>query len=101
MKKIRYLFMVSAFLTAIPLVAQTEEDAKLVAQKFLQAKKGALLKLSTVEVKSEVPNAAKAKGKNVNASQIGGKIFAFNADKGGFAVVCASNGQTAIAGYSD
>ena len=72
MKKIRYLFMVSAFLTAIPLVAQTEEDAKLVAQKFLQAKKGALLKLSTVEVKSEVPNAAKAKGKNINASQIGG-----------------------------
>ncbi len=102
MKKIRFLFMVSAFLTAIPLAAQTEEDAKLVAQKFLQAKKGALLKLSTVEVKSEVPNAAKAKGKNINASQIGGgKIFAFNADKGGFAVVCASNGQTAIAGYSD
>lgn len=73
MKKIRFLFMVSAFLTAIPLVAQTEEDAKLVAQKFLQAKKGgALLKLSTVEVKSEVSNAAKAKGKNANASQIGG-----------------------------
>lgn len=102
MKKIRFLFMVSVFLTAIPLAAQTEEDAKLVAQKFLQAKKGALLKLSTVEVKSEVPNAAKAKGKNINASQIGGgKIFAFNADKGGFAVVCAGNGQTAIAGYSD
>ena len=73
MKKIRLLFMVSAFLTAIPLVAQTEEDAKLVAQKFLQAKKGgAQLKLNTVEVKSNLSSAAKVKGMNTNISQAGG-----------------------------
>ena len=48
MKKIRFLFMVSVFLTAIPLVAQTEEDAKLVAQKFLQAKKCLVLNKLTL-----------------------------------------------------
>ena len=51
MKKTRLMFLLSLFLTSIPLVAQTEDEAKLAAVKFLQQKKGVTLSnLSTVKV---------------------------------------------------
>lgn len=102
MKNIKILFLLSFFLTSIPLLAQTEEEAKAVALKFLQSKKGvALSGLSTVKINGGEA-AARSNGKRAAAAaNTGGDVYAFNADGGGFAVVCTGNGNTAVAGYSN
>ena len=45
--------------------------------------------------------AARSKSKSANVQEKMGDVYAFNAEDGGFAVVCTGNGNTAVAGYSD
>ena len=102
MKKTRLMFLLSLFLTSIPLVAQTEDEAKLAAVKFLQQKKGVTLSnLSTVKVVTGKSAATRSADGTAGAAVKGGDVYAFNADDGGFAVVCTGNGNTAVAGYSE
>ena len=102
MKKTKLMFLLSLFLTSIPLVAQTEDEAKLAAVKFLQQKKGVTLSnLSTVKVVTGKSAATRSADGTAGAAVKGGDIYAFNADGGGFAVVCTGNGNTAVAGYSE
>lgn len=102
MKKTRLLFLLSLFLTSIPLLAQTEEDAKAAAMKFLQQKKGNVsLHLTSIKMIDGQAVAARSKSKSANVQDKMGDVYAFNADGGGFAVVCTGNGNTAVAGYSD
>lgn len=102
MKQSRLLLLLSLFLTSIPLLAQTEEEAKAAAMKFLQQKKGNVsLKLSALKVLEGKQVSARAQSGVRNSSTTGGDVYAFNADGGGFALVCTGNGNTAIAGYSD
>lgn len=102
MKKSRLLFLLSLFLTSIPLSAQTEGEAKAAALKFLQQKKGCTsLKLTSVKMMDGQAVAAKARNKSASTQVKNGNVYAFNAEGGGFAVVCTGNGNTAVAGYSD
>lgn len=102
MKKTKLMFLLSLFLTSIPLAAQTEDEAKLAAVKFLQQKKGVTLSnLSTVKVVTGKSAATRSADGTAGAAVKGGDVYAFNADGGGFAVVCTGNGNTAVAGYSE
>lgn len=101
MGKIRNLFLLSVLLLSLPLWAQTEDDAKKAAMKFLQGKMSITdVKLTSVVV-GESANLAKSVNgiKSTSSSESG--LYAFNIDGGGFALVCTGNGNTAIAGYSD
>ena len=62
-------------LSTIPSMAQSEEEAKMAAQQFLQAKKGGVLsKLSTVKVLDGASTAAKVKSTNLSQAR-GGVTF--------------------------
>lgn len=101
MGKIRNLFLLSVLLLSLPLWAQTEDDAKKAAMKFLQGKMSITdVKLTSVVV-GESANLAKSVNgiKSTSSSESG--LYAFNIDGGGFALVCTGNGNTAVAGYSD
>ena len=101
MKKIRNLFLLSVLLLSLPLWAQTEDDAKKAAMKFLQGKMSITdVKLTSVVVGESANLAKSANGiKSTSSSESG--LYAFNIDGGGFALVCTGNGNTAVAGYSD
>ena len=102
MKKFRLLSLLGLLLTSVSLFAQTEQEARAAAMKFLQQKKGNVsLNLTSAKVMDGQTVAAKARGNSVNAQVNGGDVYAFNAAGGGFAVVCTGNGNTAVAGYSD
>ena len=77
--------------------AQTADEAKETALSFMTRKKGGAVKLSTVNIGKSI---AKVKGKGATAADNGG-VYAFNAEEGGYCVVCAGNGNTQVAGYSD
>lgn len=101
MEKIRNLFLLSALLLSLPLWAQTEDDAKNAAKKFLQEKMAITdVKLTSVVV-GESANLAKSANGVKTASSSESGLYAFNIDGGGFALVCTGNGNTAVAGYSD
>lgn len=101
MGKIRNLFLLSVLLLSLPLWAQTEDDAKKAAMKFLQGKMSITdVKLTSVVVGESANLAKSANGiKSTSSSESG--LYAFNIDGGGFALVCTGNGNTAVAGYSD
>ena len=81
MKQSRLLLLLSLFLTSIPLLAQTEEEAKAAAMKFLQQKKGNVsLKLSALKVLEGKQVSARAQSGVRNSSTTGGDVYAFNAD---------------------
>mgnify|MGYP002265053080 CR=1 FL=1 len=102
MKKLRLLSFLGLLFTSVSLLAQTEQEARTVAMKFLQQKKGgASLSLTSAKLMDGQAVVTKAKGKSANAQVKGGDVYAFNAEGGGFAVVCTGNGNTAVAGYSD
>lgn len=102
MKKLRLLSFLGLLFTSVSLLAQTEQEARTVAMKFLQQKKGgASLRLTSAKLMDGQAVVTKARGKSANAQVKGGDVYAFNAEGGGFAVVCTGNGNTAVAGYSD
>lgn len=101
MRKIRLILLLGIFLASIPLLAQTETDAKSVALNFLKQKKGNV-KLELSSAKVDVGStAAKAKSVGGASTESTGDVYAFNVQGGGFALVCTGNGNTAVAGYSD
>ena len=102
MKKLRLLSFLGLLFTSVSLLAQTEQEARTAAMKFLQQKKGGVsLSLTSTKLMDGQAVVTKARGKSANAQVKGGDVYAFNAEGGGFAVVCTGNGNTAIAGYSD
>lgn len=101
MRKIKLSFLLGMFLASLPMLAQTEDDAKNAALNFLKRKKeNAKIELSSAKVGMETTS-AKAKGIGETATKSTGEVYAFNVQGGGFALVCTGNGNTAIAGYSD
>lgn len=77
--------------------AQTADEAKETALSFMTRKKGGAVKLSTINIGKSI---AKVKGKGATAAD-NGDVYAFNAEEGGYCVVCVGNGNTQVAGYSD
>lgn len=101
MRNLRHLFFLVIVLLSLPLCAQTEDDARNAAMNFLQKRKAVSnVKLTSVMV-SESGNYAKSIGGNSASSSQESNVYAFNAEGGGFALVCTGNGNTTIAGYSD
>lgn len=101
MGKLRNLFLLSALLLSLPSWAQTEDDARKAAMKFLQGKMSVTdAKLTSVVVNESANSAKSAQGGKSAASSESG-VYAFNVEGGGFALVCTGNGNTAVAGYSD
>lgn len=67
----------------------------------MKARKGrADLTLSAVKL-NLAPLRAPGKGADDKLTSAEGNVYAFNAEGGGFAVVCTGSGNTAVAGYSD
>lgn len=101
MGKLRNLFLLSVLLLSLPSWAQTEDDARKAAMKFLQGKMSVTdAKLTSVVVNESANSAKSAQGGKSAASSESG-VYAFNVEGGGFALVCTGNGNTAVAGYSD
>lgn len=101
MGKLRNLFLLSALLLSLPSWAQTEDDARKAAMKFLQGKMSVTdAKLTSVVVNESANSAKSAQGGKSAASSESG-VYAFNVEGGGFALVCTGNGNTTVAGYSD
>lgn len=101
MRNLRHLFFLVTVLLSLPLCAQTEDDARNAAMNFLQKRKAVSnVKLTSVTV-SDSGNYAKSIGGNSASSSQESSVYAFNAEGGGFALVCTGNGNTTIAGYSD
>lgn len=101
MGKLRNLFLLSVLLLSFPSWAQTEDDARKAAMKFLQGKMSVTdAKLTSVVVNESANSAKSAQGGKSAASSESG-VYAFNVEGGGFALVCTGNGNTAVAGYSD
>ena len=89
--------MLASFVLPSQVSAQTADEAKETALSFMTQKKGGAVKLSTVNIGKSI---AKVKGKGATAADNGG-VYAFNAEEGGYCVVCVGNGNTQVAGYSD
>lgn len=89
--------MLASFVLPSQVSAQTADEAKETALSFMTQKRGGAVNLSTVNIGKSI---AKVKGKGGTAADNGG-VYAFNAEEGGYCVVCAGNGNTLVAGYSD
>lgn len=89
--------MLASFVLPSQVSAQTADEAKETALSFMTQKRGGAVNLSTVNIGKSI---AKVKGKGGAAADNGG-VYAFNAEEGGYCVVCAGNGNTLVAGYSD
>ena len=87
----------SSFILPSHVSAQTADEAKETALSFMTQKKGGAVKLSTINIGKSI---AKVKGKGGTAADNGG-VYAFNAEEGGYCVVCVGNGRhfrTALGG---
>lgn len=104
MKRTNTLFLSTIMLASIVLPshvsAQTADEAKKTALSFLTQKRGGrTVKVSTVNINIG-KTVAKVKGKDGMLANKG-DVYAFNAEEGGYCVVCVGNGNTQVAGYSD
>lgn len=85
------LLLLAALLPA-GLLAQSADEARQAAETFLAKRSGHNVSLQAVTTKSTV---------NKVAAQGVSDVHLFNAEGGGFAIVCSANGRNVVAGYSD
>lgn len=96
----RYAFLIALSLCTTSLWAQTEEDARQAALHFMQQEGLKTFGLKVEKLTSQVaPLKVKAQP-SVSEVNTSSNVYAFNADGGGFALVCTGNGHTVVAGYS-
>lgn len=98
----RYAFLATLTLCATSLWAQTEDDARQAALQFMQQNG---FKTLDLKVERLTPQTAPSRVKSQHGTSSSGEstssnVYAFNADGGGFALVCTGNGHTVVAGYS-
>lgn len=68
MKKLRLLSFLGLLFTSVSLLAQTEQEARTAAMKFLQQKKGGVsLSLTSTKLMDGQAVVTKARGKSANA----------------------------------